>query len=133
MFQYRLYSPQVKRSVISSTANLLHDLPNGVRLRILGNKEILAKSQVLVKKQPSAQYLPPPPPRIQTRPIAVKKLAKIDIKFFLSCPYWMSLLCPKYFAQDCRTCKTLDQTKLRKMEMMIDVFSVLVSFNANAF
>ena len=133
MFQYRLYSPQVKRSVISSTANLLHDLPNDVRLRILGNKEILAKSQVLVKKQPSAQYLPPPTPRIQTRPIAVKKLAKIDIKFFLSCPYWMSLLCPKYFAQDCRTCKTLDQTKLRKMEMMIDVFSVLVSFNANAF
>ena len=41
---------QVKRNVISSIANLVyelpHKLPNNLRLRILGNKEILGKSQI---------------------------------------------------------------------------------------
>ena len=45
---------QVKRNVISSIVNLLyelsHDLPNDVRLEILGNKEILGKSQIWVEQ-----------------------------------------------------------------------------------
>ena len=40
-------------------ANLLyewpHELPNDLRLRILGNKKILGKSKILVETQPSAQ------------------------------------------------------------------------------
>ena len=44
---------QVKRTVVSSTANLgcefPHELPNDLRLRILGNKEILEKSQIWVE------------------------------------------------------------------------------------
>ena len=53
MFQYRPNQPQVKRNVISSIANLLYELPhellNDLRLMILGNKEILGKSQILVE------------------------------------------------------------------------------------
>ena len=45
------------------------------------------------------------PSRNQTLTIAVKKHAKLDKKFLKSCPivqfYWISLLCAKYFGQDC--------------------------------
>ena len=41
--------------MISSIANLVYELPNNLRLRILGNKEILAKSQIWVETQPSTQ------------------------------------------------------------------------------
>ena len=41
--------------MISSIANLVHELPNDLRPRILGNKEINGKSQIWVKTQPSAQ------------------------------------------------------------------------------
>ena len=53
MFKYRPDSPQVKRNVISSIANMVyelpHELPNDLRLRILGNKEILGKSRIWVE------------------------------------------------------------------------------------
>ena len=46
--------------MISSTENLVyelpHELPNDFRLRILGNKEILGKSQISAEAEPSAQY-----------------------------------------------------------------------------
>ena len=46
----KIDSPQVKRNLIISIANLVHqlpqELPNDLRLRILGNKEILEKSQI---------------------------------------------------------------------------------------
>ena len=55
----RSESPQVKRYLISSITNLVHELPyelpNDLRLRILGNQEILEKSQMWVETQPSAQ------------------------------------------------------------------------------
>ena len=45
-------SAQVKRNLISSTANFVyklhHELPNDLRLRILGSYEILEKSQIWV-------------------------------------------------------------------------------------
>ena len=45
---------QVKRNVISSIANLVYELPhelsNDLTLRILGNEEILGKSQIWVEK-----------------------------------------------------------------------------------
>ena len=53
MFWYMSNLPQVKRNVISGIANVVyelpHELPNDVRLTILGNKEILEKSQIWVE------------------------------------------------------------------------------------
>ena len=61
MFQYRSDSPQVKRNVISSIGNLacelLQELSNDLRLRILVNKEISGKSQIWVETYPSPQSL----------------------------------------------------------------------------
>ena len=54
-------------------------------LRILGNKEILGKSQIWVETQPSAQSLF----QKLNLAIAVKKHAQTDIKFFLSCPVFL--------------------------------------------
>ena len=43
------HSPQVKWNLISTIRNLmyeiLHELPNGLRPRIVGNEEMLAKRQ----------------------------------------------------------------------------------------
>ena len=44
----RSESPQVKRYLISSITNLVHELPNDLRLRILGIYEILEKCQMWV-------------------------------------------------------------------------------------
>ena len=53
MFQYRSDSVQVKQNVISSIAKVVydlpHELPKELRLRILGNKEMLGKSQIWVQ------------------------------------------------------------------------------------
>ena len=50
--QYRSNSPQVKRNMMPSIANLVYELPNDFlkdfRLRILKNKKILGKSQIWV-------------------------------------------------------------------------------------
>ena len=55
----RSQSPQVKRYLTSSIANSVHELPhelsNNLRVRILGNQEILAKYQMWGETQPSAQ------------------------------------------------------------------------------
>ena len=52
--------PQAKRrNLISRIKNFIyelpHELPNNLRLKILGNKEILAKSQSCMRTQPSVQ------------------------------------------------------------------------------
>ena len=47
--------------MISNIANLVNELLNDLRIRILGNKEILGKSQICV--EPKAQS-PPPPQKI---------------------------------------------------------------------
>ena len=53
MFYQIFLSPQVKRSAITSNKQgvyeLSHELPNDVRLRILGKKEKSGKSQNLVQ------------------------------------------------------------------------------------
>ena len=53
MFYYKLDKPQVKRNVVSSTANLLHKLnrefTNDLKLWISGKNEILGKFQILLK------------------------------------------------------------------------------------
>ena len=58
MFQYRSDKPQVKRYVVSSIANSVYqvsyELPNDLRLRISGSKEILGKSQIRVQSRAQA-------------------------------------------------------------------------------
>ena len=52
--------PQVKRYLISSITNLVHELPyefpNDLRLKILGNYELLEKCQMRGETQPSTQF-----------------------------------------------------------------------------
>ena len=59
VIQHRSEQSQVKRYLMSSITNLVHELPhefpNDLRLRILGNWEILEKCQIWVQTQPSAQ------------------------------------------------------------------------------
>ena len=55
-----------------------HKLPNDLRLRILGNKEVLGKSQFGWRHSLSSRY--------KTLAIVVKKYAKMDIKLLMSCP-----------------------------------------------
>ena len=68
---------------------LLQELPNDLRLRILVNKEISGKSQIWVETYPSPQSL----------------FYKLNFgqTSNLSCPvqfYWISLFCSKYRVQD---------------------------------
>ena len=103
MFQYRSYQPQVKRNLISSISNLVyelpHELPNDLRLKILGNEEIFGKSEIAWRHS----LVPSLPSRNETLAIAVKQHTKVDIRILFSCPvfYWISLFYSKYFSQDC--------------------------------
>ena len=100
MFQYRSDKSQVKRYVVSSTANSVYqvsyELPNDLRLRISGNKEMLGKSQIRVQcsAQATLQKLNFGNSNQKTRkgrhyPCLVQ-------------PYWISSPYSKYPAQDCR-------------------------------
>ena len=57
LIQHRSEQPQVKRYLISSITNLIHELPHELPndLRILRNQKILEKYQLRVETQPSAQ------------------------------------------------------------------------------
>ena len=72
-----------KRNSISSITNLLyqlpHELPNDLRIRILGNLEILEKSQIRVEAKPSAYS----PVQKLNFAIAVKNLKKVDQTFLV--------------------------------------------------
>ena len=57
IFWYRPNSPPIHHFIMPSIANLVYELPNGLRPRILGNQEILEKSQIWVEAKPSAQSL----------------------------------------------------------------------------
>ena len=57
MFQYRSESPQVKRNLISSITNLVYELSNDLKPRILGNQEKLEMPQIWVETQSSPQSL----------------------------------------------------------------------------
>ena len=87
-------SSQVKRFLISSTTNLVHELPHGLpndlRFRILGNLKILEKYQMWVQMQPNALH--------SSLKLKVEnscqKHVKLDITFLNSCPilhYFFSL------------------------------------------
>ena len=85
--------------MIPSIANLVYELRNDLRLRILGNKEILGKSQIWVEAQPTVQSL------FQKLNFgnSNQKHAKVDVKLFLSPPvllefYWMfQIFCSRLY------------------------------------
>ena len=86
--------------MISSIANLIyelpHELPNYLRLRILGKKQILGKSQIWVETSRV------PPPDIKLWPEQSKNTQKQISNFSYPIqPYWISLPCSTYLVQDC--------------------------------
>ena len=103
MFQYRSHSPQVKQNVLSSTGNLVyklhHELPNDLRLRILGNKEIIGKSQIWVGAQPSAQSLFQ---KFKFGNSSQKRCKSRDQTFLVQSSFTRFVFFSKYFVQDSR-------------------------------
>ena len=76
MVEQFFLSPQVKRRVIISNKygiyELPHELPNNLRLRILGNEEISGKSQNFIELYPSV----PSSSQNENFPNTSKKLMK---------------------------------------------------------
>ena len=99
----RSESSQVKRYLISSITNLVHELPhelpNDLRLRILGNQEILEKCQMWVQTQPKSQS------SFQKLNVdnSCQKTHKIRYQIFEALSNFTVFLyfCVKYFGQDC--------------------------------
>ena len=54
LVQIRISISKIKRDI--SVTNLLYELPNDLRLRILGKRETVGNSQIWVETQPSAQF-----------------------------------------------------------------------------
>ena len=84
-FKLLLDSPQVKRDLISTMKTYFpevhHEFLNDIRLRNLENQEILTKSQILARTQPSAQYLL----HKQIFDTTGQKLRKEDVRDFWPC------------------------------------------------
>ena len=75
---------------------LSHKLPNNPRLRIVENKEILAKFQECIETQPSVHSLC----KSKFLALMVKKCLKTDIKDFWYCLTLLDLLIfPKIFCR----------------------------------
>ena len=86
MFKSGSNSPQVTRTLISSITNLVlelpHELPNNLRLTILGNQELLEKFQIWVQRSQFLVFSSQFSFRKYYLAIAVKKYAKVDINVF---------------------------------------------------
>ena len=75
---------------------LSHKLPNNPRLRIVGNKEISAKSQECIETQPSVHSLC----KSKFLALMLKKCLKTDIKVFRYCLTLLDfLIFPKIFCR----------------------------------
>ena len=93
MFQQRPDWPQVKQNVICSIANLLyelrHKIPNELRLRILGSKEIWGECYFWVEKWPSV--LPP----FQKLNIGYGSQRFLSYQFLLDFYSLFQIFCPR--------------------------------------
>ena len=106
IFYHRPDQPQVKRKVVATTTSLVygfsHELPNNLRLRILGNKEILGKSLIWFEKgQVSLPEIKLWNSNQKSRHNQISKFSS-PVKF-----YWISLFCFNYFVQDILSKKIL--------------------------
>ena len=103
MFQQIFLSPQVKRIMIISTKHVIyelpHELPNDLRIWILGKNKILRRSRIFTQLQPSAQSSS----QNETFVNANKKLLKYLNKIFLVLRYFKLTLkfASMFFGQDC--------------------------------
>ena len=90
-------SPQVKWYMKSSTKDIAYELPyelpNDLRLRILGSSEIVEKTQKWVVADPTTQS----PFRKKNFGTSDQKLHKNKYQNFLSCPVLLDFLtfCPR--------------------------------------
>ena len=93
MFQYKSDLPQVKQKLVSSTKNLVykfpHELPNNLRLRMLGNQEIIKKSQIWLVSYSSAQ---PVSQKLKFSNSSKEKKYKSRYQTFLVLPKFTELL-----------------------------------------
>ena len=103
MFQYRSDSPQAKRNLIFSIANLLYELPHELPndLRLIGTYDF-RKYQKNLKFGWKHSLVPSFLSRIQTLSIAVKNTQKHIPNFsFLVQFYRITPFCSKYLVRDC--------------------------------
>ena len=97
MFYQNFISPQVKRIVIISNKNGINELPNDIRLRILGNQERLIRSQILLELQPSARSFSQNENFVQYKQKTVQKL---KLNFYRSVLFHTNTnVCLIYFGQ----------------------------------
>ena len=95
MLSQIFFSPKVKRSVIIGNRHGIYELPNGIRLRILGNKEISRKSQ---------NFLDSNLVFLSNRKLSIlrKKFEKQKLNFSPSALFHMKTrVCLKHFLHDC--------------------------------
>ena len=94
MFQDSPDSPHVKQNLISIITNLVYkvpqELPNDLKIRKLGSTGNISD----VETQPSTQC---PFQKLNQLKSTQKQI--VNFSSSVQCP-WMSLLCPKYFAQE---------------------------------
>ena len=96
MLSQIFFSPKMKRSVIIGNRHGIYELPNGIRLRILGNKEISRKSQNFL----DSKFSLPLKPKILS--ILRKKFEKQKLNFSPSALFHMKTrVCLKHFLHDC--------------------------------
>ena len=100
VFKYRSDSPQVQENMISTITNLKyelsHELPNDLRLRILGNIGEIANQGGDIAQCPA------PFPKIKLWQWQLKITQKQIRNFSCSVQfYWISLFCSRYFVWDC--------------------------------
>ena len=94
-------SPQVKWCMKSSTKNiryeLSHELPNDLRLRILGNFEIMGKTQKWMEAEYSAQS------HLQKKNFGTsgQKLHKNRYQSFSACPVLLNFLPSRILEHSC--------------------------------
>ena len=105
MFYQICFSTQVKRIMIISNKNgiyeLLQEFPKDVRLKILGNYEILRRSQIFVELSPSSQSSCQTENLVNTCKI-VQIVQKSKFKFSrIALFHTDTKVCPIYFGKDC--------------------------------
>ena len=127
-----IFSPQVKRSKIINNKygiyELPHQLPNDLKLRILGNQEISSKSQNVLELKLCAQSSS----QNDNFPSEKQKL-----NFSISALFHMKTrVCPKYFVRDfvqisCLPVYSMSMTNAEKITGIDLIFVYLVKLLSN--
>ena len=124
---------QVEQNVIPSIGNFVyelpHELPNDLRLVILGNQEILGKTQTSGNSKHVVPFLS----RNKTLPVAVKKCSKTYIKVSQSCSILLSFFtlfqisCPGFSITELQDLQ--NQHFISKLTSSSSLFILLLMFS----